>query len=1317
MYSYVYAAAASWGQCSQPQVCSALLRALHCEQLGHLASCYRGGAGPSNAATSSSGTITTTHTSATGSSGASRRPLQQANQIQPPPPYRTGSHFGFNSPRQLPRTEHKHLPAAERERHGYRPMQRAISYEEIFASPRYEHLCQYCFEQLLRLKPELQRIGGGVGGASSCEEEFSSIESSNVMTPTHHPKQLPPVPELVDDDDADEFNDMMRRPGILRDASTQTRGMSSASTTNFLRQIERFNFSEESANVGYSPGLVTSEMSIFGLEAEQPTVSSAGASATSAPPPRIYHPHRGDITEVWSFGRWQEPQDFQTISGHQPLTEHRLTLEITEHFEPDQMDDQGPGEELVQRQLMTRDERQRRKSEFEELWQDHVEYYTVKEELQHEEAKTVDYLEHTVQICLDENGERSYTFRAQDWRSHGQELEEDDDDEEQLAEVVPIDDTLTEPTDELPRILENFEESLTLAGENLEKLVATTKKMQTLDVQTSSSSLWDRALAGIGNLYASNSSENLPLTDQEVTDQASELEQEQDEEEIAAPSNTSLTSNGEEMGDPEEEEKRDDEKPVTPDTPEMEEQLEPSEKEKEIADEKDIDENELKKRQDLDSEETGLFTPLEQEILQRIETDRLDESEPIFGKIDHTIRNKLTPKKLQDLVSEEIFRTCTHVYTSSPTSVLDSARPGEVPSTASGSSLSAHNISAPCSSTAHTHLVIRPSPRMSRSWAEDGDGDGDREDRKPQEPEEEEQHGGVLDRAVSSTTFVCRPSVRHKRNFIQENIRNACRPRVGAGAVQKQRTNVSTGSLAARSSPTSVCAFQCGQRDSGARLWVSLPTPPRSASGSKRCSTASPTRTLYSVRRSPTSPYPKRRKPLVILPPLRGANLVKKPSNTFEPSSSSLSLHKSMSTSTYFVPSDEQDDPDADKASTHTFQIKDLNEEQEDLVEPEEPVEPTESEEPGNNSQADKANATNSTLYYSANSTREETDRSQPSGDGTEEELGVMPFRAIENEENPESSYLGEASSRSCMDTENTSQKSEEEVPVEETETSVPENDIESTIMNLLSGESQIPTQSEDSEAYVGVDDSSEVAENGERSTSPPEVSEEQAGSEEADDRLNASEMTTETEGQLEDEPRRLDGGSEPKIKSAGSSDKGERSDDDDDTARSSFSLTKAREFNPIRSDHTYARDALSSDEDKAEERVIRVTKSDTNMAKDDNQPSTSKAATADRQRGGAEAEAIPQPPMFAAASSFGREDGDGDVVILETTCTVVGRQMLVREVVGVELEEKEDQSVQSNGWIQIEGMMGEDFVGDDDDEAQESDDQEIDEVDYSEEG
>ncbi|XP_070134392.1 uncharacterized protein hts isoform X1 [Drosophila bipectinata] len=1292
LYSYVYGAAGSWGQCLQPQVCSALLRALHSEQLGYLASCYQGGAGTSNAATSSSGTITTTHTTATGSSAASRRPLRQANQNQQPPPYRTGSHFGFMSPRQLPRTEHKHLPSSERDRQGYRPMQRAISYEEIFASPRYEHLCQFCFEQLLRLKPELQRIGGGTG-ASSCEEDFTSIESSNAMTPTQLPKQLPPVPELADDDY--DYSDMLQRPSIHQDASTQTGcPTASASATNFLNQIERFNFSEESTNVGYIPNLVNSEMSIFGLEA-----SSAGASATSAAPPRIYHPNGGDITEVWGFGRWQEALGAQMIqSGHQPLTEHRLTLEITENFETHQMD-LGPGAESLERQLMTREERQRRKFEFEELWQDHVEYYTGKEEmLQEEAAETVDFLGHTVQLCLGGNRQRTYTFPAQDW-NRDQESEEEN--EEQPAKAPPNDDTLTDPTDELPGILESFEKSLTVAGENLEKLVATTKQLQTLNVQTSSSSLGDRPLADIGNLFPSSSLENIP----EVSDQASVLEEEL-EEEFAEPANPSMSSNGDEFGeeitrslDPEEEEKRDDEKPVSPDTPEV---GEPSAKEKEVADEKDIDENELKEQQDLDGQfhelagEVGLFTPLEREILQRIETDRLDDAEPIFGKIDHTIRNKLTPKKLQDMVSEEIFRTCTYVYTSSPAAIM--RPPGDTPSTPSGSSLSAHNISAPCSSTAHTHLVIRPTPRMSRSWAEVED--GDHQDGKPQVQMDEEQ--GLLERAVSSTTFVCRPSARRKRNFIQENIRNACRPRAASGSVQKPRGNVTIGALSARPSPTTVCAFQCGQRDSGARLWVSLPTSPsRSRSGTKRGTTASPTRALYNVRRSPTSPYPKRRKPLVLLPPLRGADLAKKPSNGFEPSSSSLSLHESMLTSTFFVPSNGQ--ADDHQASIHTFPIEDLNEEeQEEQDEKVDQDEQEDQEDPANNSQADsssavdKANGTTSTMYYSANSTTEDGEHSQPSEDG--EDLEELGFRLINSEENPEGETFLEVATSNSGEDENTSHKSEEEAQMEKN--SLPENDIESTITNLFSGESQIPSQSENSE----VENSSEAIDNGETSTSPPEVSEEQGMTDEepisSEDQVNGFEPTPETKELLEDEQSRLEGGFQSKMsKSSGSSDKPENTDADDDSVRSSFSLNKARELNPILSEHSYLLDAVSSDDDKAEEKVIKVTKSETNMAKGDDQPSTSKASD-ERKSGGAEA--IPKPPASPSYFSMGQEDED--VVVLETKCTVVGQQMFVREV-GVKDDE---QATQSNGWIKIEGMMGDD----DDYEGQEphSGSQEIDE-------
>ncbi|XP_033153695.1 uncharacterized protein LOC117136764 isoform X2 [Drosophila mauritiana] len=941
LYTYVYATAASVGQCVQPEVCSALLRALHSEQLGYLANCYRGGAGNSNATTASTCTIT----SATGSSTASRRPLQNVN-IMYPQPYRTGSHFGFNSPRQHPRTEHKHVPK-ERDHNalGYRSMQRGISYEEIFATPRYEQLCQTCFDKLLRLKPELKRIGSGTA-TSSCAEEQTSTGSTPLQR-----RQLATLPELCDH--LGEMQKLSEPPRVQRNAYTQTQKCSpSSSTNNFLSQIEKFNFSEESTNINYTPRPINSESSLLGLIVEQAT-SSAGASATSSPPQRIYCAEEVDITEVWSFGRWLEPQDHMIASNadefsQPPLTEHCITLEFNQHYSTD--------DNQVDRQLMTREERQRRKSEFQELWQDHVEYFESKE-----------------QMHIDENIQEVATLSAYDCF---------DQDIGEIEEGVN-DETMTEPSDELPKMLQMVEDSLTLAGENLEKLVESTKKLQAIHTETSPASS-NGSLAEVGNLFRSRSFESIPAVDDTVSVQEPlyDLAINSSTEEVDGVHDTLI-----------QEEKRDDEKPLTPMSTEPEE---PSDKEKDLVDEKDIDENEhhveaefhkalaetmqvivlttmdhnttplkdtdendrtveteIRESEEVSSLETDnqFFTPLEREVLHRIEKERLDESEPIFGKIDHSIRNKMTPKKLQDLVSEEIFRTQTHVYTNLRTPI-------------SKKSLSAHNISAPCSSMAHTHLVTRPTPRMSRSWSEDQQSEEDDQKKNGAGEQGYINKDTPIGRVISSTTFVCRRGPTRKRNFIQENIRNASRPRVAAGSIKKHKSNIVT-SPRSKSSPSSVYTFQCGQRDSGARLWVALPTSPRGQNSDKSSSAA---RALYTVRGNPPSPFAKRRRPLVILPPMRNRNIA----HNREKSSSNESLHRTISSSTFNV-DDEEDPANSDSISTSTFQLEEGQEE--------------------SSATQHNRNATNSSVYYSANdTTREERESSQTSRDEAEENLGVMEF-------------------------------------------------------------------------------------------------------------------------------------------------------------------------------------------------------------------------------------------------------------------------------------------------------------------------------------
>ncbi|XP_041675851.1 uncharacterized protein LOC108109047 isoform X7 [Drosophila eugracilis] len=1156
IYSYVYAT--SLGHCAQPQVCSALLRALHSEQLGYLASCYRGGSGHSAATTGSTCTIT----SATCSSGTSRRPLKPAN-IMEPSPYRTGSHFGFNSPRQQPHTEHKHLPK-ERDQQalGYRPMQRGISYEEIFATPRYDQLCQVCFDKLLRLKPELQRIGGGTA-TSSCADELTSAGSTPLQR-----RQLPTLPELYDN-----FGEMLalpELPKILRNAQTQTQDVSSASSTiNFLRQIERFNFSEESTNVNFHPDHINSDNSL--MLVEQAT-SSVAASATSVAPQRIFGAQQADITEVWSFGRWLEPQD-KLISTYadefvqRPLTEHRITLEIKET---------PTGEQVVgnpvDRQLMCREERQRRKSEFQELWQEHVDYFEAKEQMQHEQ-QTIDDQEPS----------------SHDQLSTHRELENGDLNETEAHVMLDNiqDETLTEASDELPKILQKFEESLTVAGENLEKLVATTMKLQEYEACTTTSSPVEVDPVVPCSLYRSISLENIPNADDNVC---------LHEPVLASNSNSCTAINLEQ------EEKRDDEKPVTPISTEPEES---TDKEKDRHDEKDIDDVEVEEGLQQTTGETmevcnlendnQFFTPLEREVLQRIEDERLSESEPIFEKIDHSIRNKMTPKKLQDLVTEEIFRTCTHVYPN-PTQ--------GTPMTPSGSSLSAHNISAPSSSMAHNHLVTRPTPRMSRSWSED----------QQSEKNEEEEHKVTdeetpLERIISSTTFVCRSSPRRKRNFIQENIRNASRPKSATGSIRKHRSNIVT---SPGSGPSSVCAFQCGQRDSGARLWVSLPTPPRGTSDQTRDNAKSSARALYTVRGGMSSPFAKRRKPVITLPPLSrhlhgGNHRAQNP----ELSSSNLSLHRTLSSSTFFIADEELGN--SDNISTTTFQMEEESQEEKQVDN-----ERSEEESPTSHN---KGNATNSSVYYSANdNTHEEEESTQASGETTEEDPGEMQFAPKPIQDVTEYSPFPDNSSDKSFEMTMTANDQTEDSSSQKVE------------MESTNFESQ--TNSQD-----------QVITDSDLTTSQPDFS-----------------SQIEDETSLE-EPTRLTGGSEAQQKSQnfrGSDDVGGEETNPENrqqkkkkknrsSSDSGQFLSSANELN--RMEKRYAES--DNDTDYCNEEVISVVKAknDKGLANNDDEPSTSKAAMEkDRLDGGAETNQL-------------STDEDVDSVTLDTVCVVQGLNMFVQEV------------------------------------------------------
>lgn len=971
IYSYSYGAV-SLGRCCQPQICSVLLHALHSEHL-HNFGYYRGsGLGPHSSPTPSTGTTNE-------SPPTPRRPLQLANGI--PPPYRTLSHFGFNSPRQEPRTEHKHLPAGA-ECIRYRPMQRVLSYEEIFATPRYEQLCQFCFEQLLRLKPELQRRSAA---SSSGEEPDDGLSGSYPVTP----RKLATLTELNDEEDYEE--QLHVRPPLARfpcHVSTQTSAILLSSQ--FLRQLESLNFSEESANVNYVPGLQT-------INSDIATPTSPAASATSAPPihtdrqqesnPNACDKTRADLTEIWNFGNWQEkaPQD---ANAQQPLTERRITLEITEQFAND-----SEQQQQAERQLMSRDDRQRRKLEFHELWQDHVQYFGSKEKMEQEGSET---LEHTLTMSLDAQEDK--TLRAYGWlrQSHGEaentngqveavdepltdqqietvgesnnaepltdyqtETVDEDPYEETLSSEVqatqsPSGEAQQEAVTEIPKILEDFEQSLCVAGQNLEKLVATTKKLRA--VAGTESALSDESIES-GSLFRAISLENIADAD----DTASVSEPQRFE-----PHNVSTDEEFVEQGDEahtdiDHEEKRDDEKPVTP-VPNAN-QLRAKEKdhvELRHIDEKDVDENEqeimdiaesLATTAELSSSAepttssdvvatpqtesfSDLFSPLERDILDTIEANNLKERESIFSRIDESIRNKLTPCKLQRIVSgaEETFNTYTHIY-KSPIKTTPTPHLFQFSSEPRPSTYSKFNINAPASSSAHARVITSKMPRLSRSW-----------DSYQESSETSSSTSRTsLERAISSTTFVFRSSPRKKRNFVQENIRNASKPR---GYSKSTKTSRLRSTQVKSSDLSSVCTFQAEHRGSSARLWVSLPTSPRSTSGQKRRS-ASPNSVLYPLIRSPSKPFAKRRKPIANQATKLRRNLYKTVSST----TFSKDAHESQCGGCL-----------AQNVSSTTFEVEYMSPDQQTETPP---------NSMSNNGEAfvspeSRNNATGSSLYYSA---------------------------------------------------------------------------------------------------------------------------------------------------------------------------------------------------------------------------------------------------------------------------------------------------------------------------------------------------------------
>ncbi|XP_036334293.1 uncharacterized protein LOC118744952 isoform X1 [Rhagoletis pomonella] len=190
-------------------------------------------------------------------------------------PYRTLSHFGFNSPQRHPQPEHKHIPSAT-ETKKYVPLRKSISYEEIFSSPRYVDLCENCFEKIVRLKPEIAQqtqmrlrnlydfngasAVAGRARAATCPGimyqpatdgvsydyvEYASSDTTEEILPLFS-SQLEPVLEVVEEVEPESLEDANITKKVAATAAQNL--YRTPSNSSFIEKIMRLNYSEESAD-------------------------------------------------------------------------------------------------------------------------------------------------------------------------------------------------------------------------------------------------------------------------------------------------------------------------------------------------------------------------------------------------------------------------------------------------------------------------------------------------------------------------------------------------------------------------------------------------------------------------------------------------------------------------------------------------------------------------------------------------------------------------------------------------------------------------------------------------------------------------------------------------------------------------------------------------------------------------------------------------------------------------------------------------------------------------------------------------------------
>lgn len=264
---------------------------------------------------------------------------EQCSCSQTSVPYRTVSHFGFNTPKRALNPDHKHIPFYAGR---YISLPREITYDDIFASPWFADKCEGCLSRALKMK-------FNVTPGSSDECTSSTLET---------------IPE---------------------DEEYQA-----IASTKFEDKIMRFTYEKESPYVGFV--LTDKRLNVASASVDLTELDGAVGGEGVPSMMNVRRECAPRITEVAGnegvTSNVEDTYDEEHVgeSYHESYHsneedsygEDRATAGDDKEDSPRRNKDDEEVQ-VVSPRLMGREERIARKEEFVELWQDHVDYYSNKE--------------------------------------------------------------------------------------------------------------------------------------------------------------------------------------------------------------------------------------------------------------------------------------------------------------------------------------------------------------------------------------------------------------------------------------------------------------------------------------------------------------------------------------------------------------------------------------------------------------------------------------------------------------------------------------------------------------------------------------------------------------------------------------------------------------------------------------------------------------------------------------------------------------------------------------------------------------------------